>query len=393
MQTFKVRPGQLKSEIFIPSSKSYANRSLIIAAVKDTPITLHHLPRSTDVTLLVEALKKIGLNLSSSHGALTILNSFPQCEGEGCEIEVGEGGTTARFLAALLLLGKKEYKLLLGKRLKERPWTEFIELVRKHGGKAELNDRALTIRGPLSISGELIVDCSKTTQFATAFKMILPPGTVKPIHLTSSQSYWRMTEKILQEMSLSTVYSVPLDWSSASYPLAFAALNHEIEFPHLEFDESQADAKFLSILQKYHSVKVTKNGLRVFPGDQTGNLVFDVSDALDLVPALAFYLSHIQGAHKLSGIKNLIHKESDRLNEMIRLMKHFNRSAFVENDTLIIHGHHEKMIDEKDLVLPDDHRMVMAAALFLLHHSGGSVTPSNAVEKSYPDFFKILLNP
>jgi 5-enolpyruvylshikimate-3-phosphate synthase len=34
--------------------------------------------------------------------------------------------------------------------------------------------------------------------------------------------------------------------------------------------------------------------------------------------------------------------------------------------------------------------MVMTGAMFLRYHQGGSVTPSSAVDKSYPDFFKLF---
>jgi 5-enolpyruvylshikimate-3-phosphate synthase len=42
------------------------------------------------------------------------------------------------------------------------------------------------------------------------------------------------------------------------------------------------------------------------------------------------------------------------------------------------------------LELPDDHRMIMSAALFLRFHQGGSVSPAEAVEKSYPEFFSLI---
>jgi 5-enolpyruvylshikimate-3-phosphate synthase len=34
--------------------------------------------------------------------------------------------------------------------------------------------------------------------------------------------------------------------------------------------------------------------------------------------------------------------------------------------------------------------MVMTGTLFLLHHGGGTISPSEAVCKSYPDFFNLI---
>lgn len=390
MQSLSVKKGHLQSSVQVPASKSYANRALILCALNKKKTLLSNLPTATDVTNLLRCLRKIGLNIESQGTSVRILNSFPECESRDIELEVGEGGTTARFLAGLLLLGHKTYVLKLGTRLKERPWNEFISQAKSLGASVSLVDNKLTIKGPITFPSVLEVDCSKTTQFATAFQLIAPATTqIKPINLNSSLSYWKMNEKINNDLK-SDSYSIPADWSSASYPLAFAALNHTITFPGLHFDEFQADAKFLEILKKYNSVSESHDGLKVSPSLMEGNLDFDVSDALDLVPTLAYFLSHIKGRHVLKGIENLVHKESDRLSEVMKLMKIFERHSEVSENALIIEGHHKIIDSQQHLNLPDDHRMVMVGSLFLLHHHGGTVTPAQAVDKSYPGFFKLI---
>lgn len=388
MQILKISPGKLTSIVHVPSSKSYANRALIIGSLQKHSVTLKHLPTATDVTILIDCLKQIGLDVNDG----VISNSFPECETSGKTLDVGEGGTTARFLATMLLLGKQKYRLILGERLKQRPWKEFIEVACSLGAEVTLEDNILSVKGPIEVPTRLEVDCSKTTQFATAFQMIFPKKTVVPVHLQTSESYWKMTEKIITDLGNNSVYSVPLDWSSASYPLAFGALNQEIDFPGLKFDPFQADAKFFNILQKFFSIAETPSGISVFPGPRSGNLKFNVSDALDLVPALAYYLAHVEGTHELLGIENLVHKESDRLNEVIKLLHQFERSAEVRGHSLLIIGHSKTVTEPKELIMPNDHRMVMTATLFLLHHAGGTVSPAEAVSKSYPDFFRLLLN-
>jgi 3-phosphoshikimate 1-carboxyvinyltransferase len=390
MQSLSVKKGSLQSTVKVPSSKSYANRALILSAISNQTITLTNMPKASDVTNLLRCLRGIGLDIVIDADRVITRNSFPACETHGKELDVGEGGTTARFLAGLLLLGKQTYILKLGTRLKDRPWNEFIELATSLGAEVSLSDDKLSLKGPIKFPELIEVDCSKTTQFATAFQLIAPSGTkIKPLNLNSSLSYWKMNEKVIADVK-SGNYQVPSDWSSASYPLAFAALNHKISFPALHADEFQADSKFIDILKKYKAVVETTEGLEVSPCETTGNLNFDVSDALDLVPTLAYFLSHIKGQHVLTGIANLVHKESDRLNEVMKLMKIFGRHSETKNNTLIIEGHHQIIEDQQNLVFPDDHRMVMVGTLFLLHHNGGSVYPAEAVNKSYPEFFELL---
>lgn len=393
MQSLLFQKCNLKRKVSVPSSKSYANRALIIASLlKDSPL-IRHLPEASDVTILLDCLKAIGLQFEVIGDTVKFKNSFPASEKSShIEVSVGEGGTTARFLASMLLLGKSEYTLILGQRLKDRPWQEFLDLVREMGGKAHLNGNKLVLQGPIKLPSELKIDCSKTTQFATGFQLLsaVQKMRVIPVNMNSSQSYWAMTEKLTSELPGLSTYDVPRDWSSASYPLAFGALNHEIEFPGLYPDEFQADSKFFDILTTFDCIETTNEGLKVKPIKSHQSVIFDVSDCLDLVPTLGYFLGHIQGHHKLTGISNLVHKESDRLNEVIKLLWTFKRKASTDGETLFIEGDSGRLSEKFDLVMPDDHRMVMSGTLFLIHHAGGSIAPSVAVSKSYPHFFDLI---
>lgn len=386
-----IKKGLLTSRVTLPSSKSYANRALIIAATSKGSQTLKNLPTATDVTNLLACFKKIGLELHSDSGSFEIRNCFPACEIKGKSLDVGDGGTTARFLAAMLLLGKETYKLKLGKRLKDRPWQEFIDIAKSLGGNAQLIDDELIIKGPVKLPGTLKIDCSKTTQFATAFQLIANNTKVIPVNLKSSISYWQMTEQLIHKMKDVDSYSIPLDWSSASYPMAFGALNQKIEFPGLIVDAYQADSKFLDILKRFEAIDTSDDGsVIVNKFKKAFSVNFDVSDALDLVPALAFFLAHVPGDHQLSGIKNLTHKESNRLSEVINLLSQFEKESSTDGDVLFITGDDKVMNQNVDLKLVDDHRMVMTGALFLLHHGGGTIHPAHAVDKSYPGFFNLI---
>lgn len=395
MQTILIKKGGIKDSIRIPTSKSYANRALILASLFDDSVIIKDLPQASDVTILIDCLHKVGLTSRTQDAFFCIDNSFPECEkSTPVNLDVGEGGTTARFLAAMLLLGKQEYRLKLGERLKDRPWEEFIDFANEHGAKASLVSDLLILQGPIKLPEEVEVDCSKTTQFATAFQLltIKTKTNVLPVNLNSSQSYWIMTEKIIQEIAVTKTFEVPADWSSASYPLAFAALNQTVVFPELRFDPVQADSKIFLLLEQFKCLKATDNDLTVSRCDIKENIILNIEDCLDLVPTLGYFFAHIDGIHRLKGVKNLVHKESDRLKEVINLLNAFGRKAFTEGNDLIIHGDSTRIRTNVDLVMPNDHRMVMAGSLFLLHHGGGSICPAEAVLKSYPEFFKIIEN-
>lgn len=393
MKTLKVNAGLLPSIIHLPPSKSYANRALILAALVPKRFTIKNMPQASDVTFLVSALKQVGLNLKEEGGQVVIHNSFPECEiNGGSEIQIGEGGTTARFLASLLLLGSQPYTLILGKRLKERPWGEFIKLANNMGAMARLEENKLTLQGPVKNSKIIEIDCSETTQFASGFQLAMAyNGTeVVPLNLASSKSYWEMTKFMIKSFKEYQEFMIPMDWSSASYPLAFAALKQNIFFPGLKFDPYQADSKFFSILNTIDAIQETPEGIRVKPVSEKMDFNLEVSDCLDLVPALTFFLSHVEGTHILSGVKNLVHKESDRLSELLKLLEEFGFKANSDGLILQIEGSSSLRGSLVNLELPDDHRIVMTGGLFLRYHQGGTISPASAVDKSFPDFFKLL---
>ena len=45
-------------------------------------------------------------------------------------------------------------------------------------------------------------------------------------------------------------------------------------------------------------------------------------------------------------------------------------------------------IPKMDIIVPNDHRMVMIASLLLMAGDGGSISPHKAVNKSFPEFFE-----
>lgn len=389
-----INKGSIPTVVNLPSSKSYANRALILGALKRNKTIFKNLPLASDVTNLIDALEVIGLDIKFWDGQLSINNSFPECEETNKSsllVEVGEGGTTARFLACMLLKGTNPYILKLGTRLKERPWEEFISFVNAHGAQCSLRDDELFLQGPVELPSKIEVDCSRTTQYATGLALAFSDSTqVIPTNLKTSQSYWEMSLKLIEEFRGISEYITPIDWSSASYPLAFAALNQETFFPRLKEDNYQADAKFFNLLNSLGMITVKNDGVLITPKKQSRNIELDVSDCLDLVPTLVYFLSYLEGEHSLEGVGNLVHKESDRLAESIRILEAFKISYKVVDEKLVIHGEDKRLDESVSIDLPDDHRMVMSAVLFMRHNAGGTVSPWQAVNKSYPDFFKLF---
>ena len=386
------------------TSKSHANRALVLGALKGKGICLNEVPQSTDVINLLNAFKKIGLKIIQKDRSITFLNSFPECERESniksIDLHTGDGGTTNRFLIPLLALGKKEYKVFPTEQLSQRPIDELISPLKNLGVKIQIGNAPwLTIQGPINISQDqsvLKIDCSKSTQFASALKLIMAFNEkiiIEAIHVKSSETYLKMTEAVIEHFKKSNNYTIPADFSSLSYPAVLAALAGEIFISNVfELDSLQADSQLLSLLKDLGAVvEFNQLGLTIKHGKSLKPFIFDVSKAPDLFPTLVVLASKINGATTFINLEVLAFKESDRLSEMIKLLQLFEcRFEGDGQKSLTIYGE-EKRFGQSTYFEPvRDHRIVMATSLMMSLNAGGVLTNGDCVSKSYPEFWNLF---
>ena len=269
----KISGGRYKSSVDLPYSKSYANRLLILGAISPDLFEITNIALSSDVITLIEILKEIGLDIRTEHNKITIHNSFPACEKlteQTVQLETKDGGTTNRFLACLLLLGKNRYGLVSTHKFKERPNDEFIKQLNQLGIEyktPEKSDKFWTqIKGPLKAKNNTLeIDCSETTQFYTGFKLLESETSLKvrSLNLNTSQGYASITDKIITDYKTGTRrFEIPIDFSSASYPIVFGSINHDLIINNcVEIDCSQPDSVLIELINSIGgSVKITKRG-------------------------------------------------------------------------------------------------------------------------------------
>ena len=384
----EVRPGkliQLGPEV--EYSKSFANRALILGAIKKDAFFIEGKSRSADVLSLISCLKKVGLDIEETEEGYVIKNSFPSCEvivTDPIRLETGDGGTTNRFLLSLLSLGQNTYHLYPKEKMLKRPSREFLDVAKQGEFRFEVSEEYFLIKGP-SRKKEVEVDCSKTTQFATG--LLLSGYKVIPRKLGPSLAYYEMTKEMVNSQSL-TVH-VPLDWSSASYLMAYGALNGCITLPYEEGrDIFQADSCFVELLPQVGAeVREEKGKLVIESSRKLKHFDFDCYKAPDLVPTLIFLASYSEGISRFFHTDILTHKESDRLEEMKKILETFEITYEDKEGGLIIYGRspHDKACS---IETARDHRMVMVAYLFLRMNGGGRLYHEDCVGKSYPSFFR-----
>ena len=115
--------------------------------------------------------------------------------------------------------------------------------------------------------------------------------------------------------------------------------------------------------------------------------VLDLSACPDLGPVLFAAAAQRCGA-VFTGTRRLRIKESDRAAAMAQELAKFGAQVTVEEDRVTVlprplHAPNEELEGH------NDHRIVMAMAV-LCASLGGTIRGAEAVNKSYPDFFRTL---
>lgn len=402
---YKVIPKPFDKIIILPTSKSHANRALIIGAIRGNGFKVNQLPESSDVTTLLSCLETVGLKLTKSGDSVIFHNSFPACEAENpvkiIDLKTGDGGTTNRFLLALLSRGKKTYRFFPAEKMSQRPMDDLILPLKSLNVEIDFNREGawLTLKGPAVMynTTKLDIDCKKSTQFSSAMMLAFSPIplTFNLLNIEASETYILMTRAILSETLLKNTYTVPVDFSSLSYPLALAVTSGRVLFSNvLKVDLLQADSRLIEILQKAGAdIEWTDKGLLATAKNPLDPFDVDGSQFPDLVPTLVFLASKISGTSRISHLSVLRHKESDRLEEIMKLLNvfevPFQYNDQDKNEELLITGR-DLFPEEIDLYPPRDHRMVMTSFLFLAANSGGGLAEMDCVQKSFPNFFKVM---
>ena len=250
------------------------------------------------------------------------------------------------------------------------------------------------ITGPLiSKVREIPVDCSETTQFASALMLALAdtPIKIRPIRHHSSRPYLDMTEELIRSFpDHLSPYTVPPDFSCLGYPLALGMTCGRALITNCHaIDPHQADSVLIPMAREMNAtVELTGQGLEARTKRELTPILRDCSDCPDLVPTLAFLASCARGTSRLGGLGVLRHKESDRIREILRLLKTFQVSHSFD------HQKNELSIAGPTSVAPflhydppDDHRIIMTAYLFMRRNAGGLISDTRHVRQVLSRFF------
>ncbi|MGM7317683.1 3-phosphoshikimate 1-carboxyvinyltransferase [Idiomarina sp. ST10R2A5] len=407
-----------RGTVTLPGSKSIANRALLMAALCQTPVTLHNLLVSDDTSRMREALLALGVSFKDDELTTQVEGLGGHWRQASSELYLGNAGTAMRPLIAVLSATAKEElapMVLKGDaRMHERPVQHLVDALQMQGASIDyLGESGFP---PLAISqglapGKFEIDGSVSSQFISALLMALPllPGdsTLTLKGEVVSRPYINLTLQMLADFGISVkedspqcyviagkqVYQSPGEYwvegdaSAASYWMAAALLGRgPVEIIGVGKNSIQGDKRFAEVIEQmgasvaYQDNSITVTGTGIVKGiDQDFN---DIPDAAMTVAPLALF------ADKPTTIRNVANwrvKETDRLYAMATELRKLG--ALVEEGRDYLYIEPIKNWQHACIDTYDDHRMAMCFSLAAFSPAGVTINDPDCCAKTYPNYF------
>lgn len=391
------------AEIQMPSSKSFAQRAIIAAALAEGTTTLNGYSPCGDNESAISVARALGaevtVGLAYKEGKVVKDSSTLTIKGRGAvalvpeAINAGESGLLARLMIPLMaVLGDGNATVSGEGTLTIRPLKGARDIMGAFGVRLETisgtgQESFSEVHVPLTISGRLeggkvTVSGSGGSQLISGLLMALPllqedtvirltePKSIPYLFITmdvlkafgvkiwcdmeggpefaESQDWNDCTEIVLhikgRQSYKATYMDIEGDWSSAANFLVAGAIFGKVKVSGLDTKSLQADLSIMDILMEA-GASLSQMG----DDDPRGVIhvqkaplnAFDVdaNNCPDLFPVAAVLAAFCQGTSRIAGVGRLANKESDRAEAILSMLVQLGVKARISGDKMIIEGH------------------------------------------------------
>ena len=422
--------------VAIPGSKSITNRALLLSAISKCKTTLTGVLKSQDVEVMLKALKILGVEIYENWDLREI--EIMGCGGimpqKNQALYVGNAGTVARFLTALLAIqAESSYTLDGSAEMRRRPIGQLLSFFEKGGVDVIYNQQhghfPFTINTRNFNSNSWTVDATKSSQILSALMMIAPllssRKTINFPNGTVSLPFLSITKDMIKDFSgdpnfncdvaddqikISTQYHRKEDFSYKIEPDATAA-SYFLTLPlivggncnvvGISDEMLQGDSKYANVLRKIGGLIATgTDGLIAsYQGHLDGG-EFNFNDISDTFLTLAAVSPLLKKPLKINGISHTRLQETDRVNAMSTELKKLGQEVIEQDGSLEIIPNLNKLRESArngiKIETYEDHRVAMSFGILGSYDLFGNGKPWLSIlnpvccGKTFPDFFQKL---
>ncbi len=413
-----VSPSTVSGTVRAPPSKSYTHRAIFAGAYADAGAVDRPLV-SADTEASMRAVEAFGATVERDQDRLAIDGFGGEPSTPEDVIDCANSGTTIRLAMGVAGLVDGTTVLTGDSSLRSRPHGPMLDAIDQLGGRARStrgNGQAPIVVEGWDHGGHVAIPGDVSSQFITSL-LIAGARTSDgiEIELTSplkSGPYVDITIDLLADFGVSVDrteqgfavagdqpyepptggYTVPGDFSAASYLLAAGAIAGGTVTVEGLFPGPQGDSEIIPILESMGATIDwdTASGHATVTGTALDGVTVDVADTPDLLPTLAVLGAAADGEMVIENCEHVRYKETDRVSVMATALERMGATVTEEPDRLTIHGE-QTSLTGATLEGRGDHRIVMSLAVAGLVADGETtITEAEDVAVSFPGFFDAL---
>lgn len=426
-----------------PGSKSISNRALILAALGQGTVRIKNLLHSDDTKHMLAAVAALkGAEIATEDNGDTIVVTGHGGHLVTCPepLYLGNAGTASRFLATVAALvntnadGPLDTVLTGNARMQERPIGPLVDALTANGSQIEylnnVGSLPLKVRAGHGLRGGRIeLAATISSQYVSSILMCAPYADEevtlalvggKPI----SKLYIDMTIAMMRDFGVHVtestteahtyhipkgvyvnpaVYEVESDASSATYPLAFAAMTGtSCTVPNIGSSSLQGDARFAVDVLKPMGCTVDQSATSTtVTGPPRGTLkplphvdMEPMTDAFLTASVVAAVAAG--GTTQITGIANQRVKECNRILAMVDELRKFGVTARelpdgIEIDGVTLDSLKAPATELRGVHTYDDHRVAMSFSLLAgMCAQPVLITERSCTGKTWPGWWDVL---
>ncbi|MDU5805956.1 MAG: 3-phosphoshikimate 1-carboxyvinyltransferase [Peptoniphilus harei] len=393
---------KLNGKISGITSKSYAHRAIFCAALARGESILEIDNLSKDIEASINVVESLGVKVSREGSKFHI--ETPEEYNKKTLIDVGESGSTLRFILPILGALGIEAEVIRRGSLITRTNSVYFDLFPKHGVSIKEVGEKIFISGKLK-NYNFEIPGNISSQFITG--LLLAAGgigqdcTIKLTTETESRPYIDMTIDVMDKFGVKVLenkniyssrgkfigqdYIVEKDWSNALFFLGAG-----VEVIGLNKLSIQGDMKALKYFEELGLENTSKDSYKfVKKNEAKDKIIIDAKNIPDTIPILSV-LAGIYGKDvEVINIERLKLKESDRVESTIEMLKNLGVKVFLKENSFSFKG--IKEFNSCKINSFNDHRIAMSASIAAGFAKGPiEIIDSECVEKSYKEFYKDL---
>ncbi|MFI3259622.1 MAG: 3-phosphoshikimate 1-carboxyvinyltransferase [Rikenellaceae bacterium] len=312
-----------------------------LASLLDGEITItgHGSILKRPMTMMIEPLRELGVEVQDSEGRLPFIVRGPI---KGGEVTV-DGSVSSQFITGLLI---------------SLPLAE--------------EDTTLTVTKAVSTPY-----LDMTIETARQFGVEIAHKDYCEFFIEGRQKY------------KATEFTIEGDWSAASILLVVGAIAGEVRLNNVSMLSKQADTAICTALVRAGAELINEENAITVRRRELNAFSFDATQCPDLFPALVALAAAAEGESVIKGTSRLIHKESNRAETLRAEYAKVGIEIILEGDDIMrVKGGqiHSTTVDSHN-----DHRIAMSMAASALRGDGEMrILGAECVAKSYPLFFEDL---